>query len=112
MVLFNADGELCGYGREVPKRRRPWELYIGVVMIFAMFMLVLVAAMADARKVEKEHVTGAAVFRDAVRVDCPAGSAYAHASECIRARRGVGFFFVDDNGIPRVVPVVGVGRFE
>lgn len=62
--------------------------------------------------VEKEHVGLDDLFLDAVRMDCPADPAYAHADECIRTRRGVGFFFVDDNGVPRVVSVVGVGRIQ
>lgn len=63
-------------------------------------------------RLEVERVGLDDLFLDAVRVDCPADPAYAHASECIRTRRGVGFFFVDDNGVPRVVSVVGVGRIQ
>ncbi|MEW1781291.1 hypothetical protein AB0305_03725 [Arthrobacter sp. NPDC080086] len=91
----------------------------GVVKwVTALFLGLVAAGLVQAWQqfrgvpVEREHVPTADLFLDAVRVDCPADPAYAHASECIRTRRGVGFFFVDDNGVPRVVAVVGVGRVE
>ncbi|WP_343547766.1 hypothetical protein [Ralstonia sp.] len=112
MILYNSEGELCGYYREVTPRRRPWGLYMFYAVMFVLMAGTFVLAMLAPKKLEKEHVGRDGLFLDAVRVDCPVGAAYAHASECIRSRHGVGFFFVDDNGLPRVVPVVGVGRVE
>lgn len=112
MLLFNADGELCGYGREVPKPRRPWGLFVGFVVVALIMMVAACLPLFVPKKLEKEDVSTGALFLDAVRVGCPADPAYAHAVECVRTRRGVGFFFVDDNGVPRVVSVVGVGHIE
>ena len=89
-----------------------WAVALPVAAVAAVVVPVVWDRAFAFAPVEKEHVPTADLFLDAVRVDCPVDPAYAHASECIRTRRGVGFFFVDDNGVPRVVPVVGVGRVE
>ena len=110
MVLFNRDRRWVGLHRdEVLRGLAMLLMFVGVVCL-----LVFAYAMDLQRRerLEVEHVAIDGLFLDAVRVDCPDGPAYAHASECIRSRRGVGFLFVDDNGVPRVVSVVGVGRIE
>ncbi|BCL92310.1 hypothetical protein ACNRBV_04120 [Ralstonia pseudosolanacearum] len=99
MVLFKRD-----------QRWTWWPVALWLVLS-VLLMLVGVFTARDVER-EKERVGLDDLFLDAVRVDCPADPAYVHASECIRTRRGVGFFFVDDNGVPRVVSVVGVGRIQ